>query len=58
MIVTSLNLLNFFMSGGFLYTRTPPADPINRRLDYTVRHGIEEGGSNEMSAYRGVRVYE
>ena len=31
------------MSGGFLYPRTP-AEPINRRLGYTVRGGIEAGG--------------
>ena len=43
MIVTSLNLLNFLVSGGFLYPRTP-AEPINRRLGYTVRDGIEAGG--------------
>ena len=36
----SLNLLNFLVSGGFLYPRTP-AEPINQRLGYTVRDGIE-----------------
>ena len=34
-IVASLKLLNFSVSGGFLYPRTP-AEPINRRLGYTL----------------------
>ena len=36
-------MLNFLVSGGFLYPRTP-AETINRRLGYTVQGGIEAGG--------------
>ena len=53
MIVTLLNLLNFLVSGGFLYPRTP-AEPINRRLGYTVRGGIEAGG--QMRGPRTARL--
>ena len=38
-----IEFAKFFTSGGFLYPRTP-AKPINRRLGYNVRGGIEAGG--------------
>ena len=53
MIVTSLNLLNFLVSGGFLHPRTP-AEPINRRLGYTVRGGIEAGGQMKRPRTAGL----
>ena len=53
MIVTSLNLLNFLVSSGFLYPRTP-AEPINRRLGYTVRGGIEAGGQTKCPRTAGL----
>ena len=52
MIVTSLSLLNFLVSGGFLYPRTP-AEPINRRLGYTVQGGIEAGSQMNCPLPRG-----
>ena len=51
-----IELAELLVSCGFLYPRTP-ADPINRRLGYTVLGRIETG-SNEMSTYGGVGVYE
>ena len=53
MIVTSLNLLNLLVSGGFLYPRTP-AEPINRRLGSTVRGGIEAGGQMKCPRTAGL----
>ena len=52
-----IELLSVLVSGVFLYPRTA-AEPINRRLGNTVRGGLRDKGSNEMSAYRGVAVYE
>ena len=49
----SLNLLNFLVSGGFLYPRTP-AEPINQRLGYTVRGGIEAGGQMKCPRTAGL----
>ena len=43
-----IELLNFLVSGGFLYPRTP-AEPINRRLGCTVQGGIETGGQMKCS---------
>ena len=48
-----MNLLNFLVGGGFLYPRTP-AEPINRRLGYTVRGGIEAGGQMKCSRTAGL----
>ena len=53
MIVTSSNLLNFLVSGGFPYPRIP-AEPINRRLGYTVRGGIEAGGQMKCPRTAGL----
>ena len=53
MMVTSLNLLNFLASGGFLYPRTP-AEPINRRFGYTVWGGIEAGRRLKCSRTAGL----
>ena len=50
---SSSNLLKFLVSGGFLYPRTP-AEPINRRLGYTVRGGIEAGGQKKCPRTAGL----
>ena len=52
-IVASLNLLNFLVSGGSLYPQTP-AESINRRLGYTVRGGIEAGGQMKCPRAAGL----
>ena len=46
-------LLNFLVSGGFLYPGTPTV-PINRRLGYTVRGGIEAGGQTTCPRTAGL----
>ena len=46
-------MLNFSVSGGFLYPRTP-AEPINRRLGYTMRAGMEAGGQGKCPRTAGL----
>ena len=48
-----INLLNFVVSDGFFYPRTP-AEPINRGLGYTVRGGIEAGGQMKCPRTAGL----
>ena len=53
MVVISLNLLNFLVSGGFIYPRTL-AEPINQRLGYTVRGDVEAGGQMKCPRTAGL----
>ena len=52
-VTWSLNLMNFLVSGGFFYPRTP-AEPINGRLGYTVRGSIEAGGQMKCPRTAGL----
>ena len=48
-----IGLAELLMSGGFLYPPTP-AEPINPRLGYTVRGGIEAGGQTKCPRTAGL----
>ena len=46
-------MLNFLVSGGFLYSRTP-AETIYRRLGNTARGGVEAGDEMKCRCDCGV----